>query len=288
MNYLKAFALSCIIFFQTSEKYSYGQDEVKSTFYTGYQFSMVDFVCIGIDSRYLFAEARISVNNYATFQYDAEIAAGVNFLRLENSKHFINLSAMADFNYFDIGVGMAVGSVFYPLAVKRFGIQMEAGPIMPYLGDLDLKLRGSLGITYSFGKVTTAPKKDEAFTYNPKSGVYFSALGTTVTGGINYARYFRNAEIHTGLAIGLPTGVTAGFYYHFIDREKSPHWHMYTGADISVGDLDGIIILPYVPVGIQYLSANGFTFSIDAGPLYDPDGVIGPWAGLKIGKTFFH
>lgn len=81
MKYLQIILITCALVFQVNINVK-AQEQKKARLYTGYQFAGVDYIQIGIDSRYLFAEGRLSVNNYIAHQHDAEIAAGVNFCQL--------------------------------------------------------------------------------------------------------------------------------------------------------------------------------------------------------------
>jgi len=105
--------------------------------------------------------------------------------------------------------------------------------------------------------------------------------------------YFVNSNINIEAGTGF-VGFFSGVKYHFNGENDNKNWTPYVGLYLthipritlfnSVPPRTGL----YIPVGIQYLSNNGFSFGVEVAgiTLKDIGGGTNVWGGLKLGYHF--
>ena len=128
---------------------------------------------------------------------------------------------------------------------------------------------------------------------NLKQGMKLSLLGSAVPIGFTYD-YFVTSTLNIEVTLSIAPAIGVKLYpTGFLDYSLSFYFGAYTLFPVLGKSNDPIL---YFPLGIEYISSNGFTISGDFGVI----GIIGGcclscttteriymgWLGLKIGNRF--
>lgn len=270
------------------------------TLSAGYQFSSRNsYLNISYELKSWISEGRIFVNNHKGNSPDVEFFTGYEFLKYQDSKIYAGVGAQMDisasFNTYHLT--LPVGIFFHPIANQKFGIQMELSPVAADISwGRGSYMRGSIGIRYKIQgnrKISLNRKNArDSLIIDPARAGYITLFGPGLLPGYQQSWFANNFEWHIGALVALPFGLYGGVNYHFIRKNRNPEFHLYTGMDLGsgwwIGYYDSIKLILYAPLGLQYISASGFTMSLEAAYFMNPDGISQPWGGIKIGRTIMH
>ncbi len=121
-----------------------------------------------------------------------------------------------------------------------------------------------------------------------KNGIGLKFGGPTPFLDLNYNHFF-NQNINLELGGGAFGGY-AGIKYYFGKINKTTAFSPYTGAQITVCPfiMDDFLPVLYVPIGIQFMSKNGFNMNFEVAWFSVsqewPNGF--PWGALSIVRNF--
>jgi hypothetical protein len=147
-----------------------------------------------------------------------------------------------------------------------------------------------LGTSVVFAQSDTSAPMNLRLIHKNQLGLSFGGPGFF---GPYYEHFFnQNWSLETGFGTLLViNSAYVGGRYYFGKKDKLQRFSPYVGADFGAGfyiggggsgGIDGAgTPIGYVPVGIQFLSRKGYTFSLEAALLYF-DGEYFPMGGLKI------
>lgn len=130
-------------------------------------------------------------------------------------------------------------------------------------------------------------------------GIYFQVLGPTVL-GIYFQSAIDSHNRNWNFGIGFIGDIQFGVNYHFLKDRAQSGGPLYIGVQVSRINqikLSGPIrsevntISIYIPIGLEFIKDNGFTFAVEVGPNFSREdfsqiNTTPILFALRIGKHF--
>ena len=123
-----------------------------------------------------------------------------------------------------------------------------------------------------------------------RHGVVLTGAGPGLYGSISYD-YFISPKIDIEIGAG-PLTLFGGVRYHF-EGDEDKNWTPYVGGyviyiwilEIFDDDDNEAPLAFYMPIGLQYIGKNGFSFAAEFAGMYGVGEFI-EWGGIKLGYRF--
>ncbi|MEQ8471742.1 MAG: hypothetical protein RIC35_11175 [Marinoscillum sp.] len=285
---MKFFSLVCLTVCLGIVSFSplHAQDSLAaSSIDIGYSLSYDSYASLAYSKGWFRSEARLFTNQTFLNQQDFGLIGTGYFHQSPDYRFYAGLGLAIDFWGHDFQASLPVGGILYPLANKDFGIQLEISPTI-YDQRIDY-MQGSLGLRFTLNDGSRKQRvRDSTVTIvKYKRGLYMTLADIGVGPGVVYSIYANDWDWHVGAGIwplAIPYG---GVYYHFRKPKPTKRIHPYAGVDAGYAFTYTPGLVVYVPVGLQMVYENGFTWTLEGSAIYVEEGFL-PWCGIKFGKSF--
>lgn len=263
-----------------------GQDSVvSSSVDIGYSLSYNSYASFAYSKGWFRTEARLFTNQTISNQRDFGLIGSGYFYQQSEYKFYVGFGLAMDFWNVDLEASLPIGGIFYPLPNKNFGIQLEVSPTI-YDERIDL-VQGSFGLRFTLNDWSKKQKVRDStmIIVKYKKGLYLTLADKGIGPGVMYSIYTNDWDWHVGAGIWPLAIPYAGVYYHFRKPTPSKRIHPYAGLDVGYAFTYSEGPVAYIPVGLQMVYENGFTWMIEGSAIYIEEGLF-PWCGIKLGKSF--